>query len=199
MEPSTPCRILLIGGSLRSGSTNAAVLATAAQLAPAGTIAQVYDGLAELPHFNPDDDRDPLPPSAARLRALLEQANAVLFCTPEYAGSLPGSFKNLLDWTVGAGMYEKPVGYINASAMGAAKGAHDTLRVVLGYVNAVLVEGACIQLPVRRDTVASDGTIADPQLRAAIAATVHALAEHVGCASVSDEVPVAFGQRPTNA
>ncbi|WP_306796085.1 NAD(P)H-dependent oxidoreductase [Nocardia sp. XZ_19_369] len=26
---------------------------------------------------------------------------SVLFCTPEYAGTLPGSLKNLLDWTVG--------------------------------------------------------------------------------------------------
>jgi chromate reductase len=177
-NPSS-CRILLISGSLRAGSTNAAVLKTAARWAPTGTTAHVYRGLAELPHFNPDDDCDPLPPAAAQLRALLADADAVLFSTPEYAGSLPGSFKNLLDWSVGGGLYEKPVGFINASAHGAAKGAHDTLRVVLGYVSAQLVEEACVQLPVRRDAVGADGMIADAQLRSAIAATLAALAQHV--------------------
>jgi chromate reductase len=180
-KPSTPpsCRILLISGSLHAGSTNAAVLKTAESLAPPGATACVYSGLAELPHFNPDDDREPLPPAAARLRALLAEADAVLFSTPEYAGSLPGSFKNLLDWTVGEGLYEKPVGFINASAHGAARGAHDMLRVVLGYVSAELVEDACVQLPVRRDAVGADGLIADPELRRAIAATLAAMVKHV--------------------
>jgi NAD(P)H-dependent FMN reductase len=171
------CRILLIGGSLRTGSTNTAVLNTAASLAPLGVTAHVYRGLAELPHFNPDDDREPLPPAAAQLRALLAEADAVLFSTPEYAGSLPGSFKNLLDWTVGGGLYEKPVGFINASPFGAAKGAHDTLRVVLGYVSAHLVEAACLQLPVRRDAVGADGEIGDSEIRSAIAAALAALAK----------------------
>jgi chromate reductase len=173
------CRILLIGGSLRGGSTNAAVLATAELLVPSGARARMYHGLAELPHFNPDDDREPLPPSAAKLRALLADSDAVLFSTPEYAGSLPGSFKNLLDWTVGDGLYQKPVGYINASAHGAGLGAHATLRSVLGYVNADVVEAACVQLMVRRDAIGADGTIADTQIRAGIAAALAALTQHV--------------------
>lgn len=48
-------------------------------------------------------------------------ADAVLFCTPEYAGALPGSFKNLLDWTVGGGeTYGKPAAWINRRSMRAA-------------------------------------------------------------------------------
>jgi NAD(P)H-dependent FMN reductase len=187
---NSSCSILLIGGSLRTGSTNTAVLDTAASLAPSGVTARVYRGLAELPHFNPDDDREPLPPSAARLRALLAEADAVLFSTPEYAGSLPGSFKNLLDWTVGAGLYEKPVGFINASAHGGAKGAHDMLRVVLGYVSADLVEEACVQLPVRRDDVGTDGVITDSELRAAIAATLAALVKRVANRPPSASGPI---------
>jgi chromate reductase len=183
-EPPCPiCHILLIGGSLRAGSTNAAVLNTARALVPAGATAEVCTELGELPHFNPDDDRDPLPPSAARLRERLRAADAVLISTPEYAGSLPGSFKNLLDWTVGEGLYEKPIGFINASAHGAALGAHATLRVVLGYVNADLVEGACVQIPVRRDAVGADGIIGDPDVRSAIAAVLTALVNHVASKS----------------
>jgi chromate reductase len=180
------CHILLIGGSLRAGSTNAAVLKTAEQLVPKGATAEVYRELGELPHFNPDDDLDPLPPPAARLRERLREADAVLISTPEYAGSLPGSFKNLLDWSVGEGLYEKPIGFINASAHGAAMGAHATLRVVLGYVNADLVEEACVQIPVRRDAVGPEGVIADPDVRRAIAATLAALVKHVANKPAAD-------------
>src|SRR5438067_8496137 len=95
---STPARILLISGSTRSGSTNAAALRTAAAVAPDGVTGVVYQGLADLPHFNPDDDHEPLHPRVAELRAQIARSDAVLFCTPEYAGALPGSFKNLLDW-----------------------------------------------------------------------------------------------------
>jgi hypothetical protein len=49
----------------------------------------------------------------ARLREEITAADAVLFCTPEYAGTLPGSFKNLLDWTVGGGQLDnKPTAWI---------------------------------------------------------------------------------------
>ncbi|HTR94311.1 MAG TPA: NADPH-dependent FMN reductase [Trebonia sp.] len=90
---------MLVSGSTRSGSTNSAALATAAALAPPEVTAVVYDGLAALPAFNPDDDGDQVPAPVAGLRGEIEASEAVLFCTPEYAGTLPGSFKNLLDWT----------------------------------------------------------------------------------------------------
>jgi chromate reductase, NAD(P)H dehydrogenase (quinone) len=184
---TTKRRLLLIGGSLRSGSTNAAVLKTAQMLTPDNAVLTIYEGLAELPHFNPDDDREPLPPAAARLRELLSDADGVLFSTPEYAGALPGSFKNLLDWTVGGGMYEKPIGFINASPMGGAKSAHAMLRVVLGFINADIVEAACVQMPVRRDAIGPDGVIADPAIQSGIRAAVAALVRHIesGPTSVS--------------
>ena len=98
-------------------------------------------------------------------------ADAVLFCTPEYAGALPGSFKNLLDWTVGGGeMYGKRVAWINASGLptGAAD-AHASLRKVLGYLSTEIVEDACVHVPVPRPAVGDDGLIGDPRLRARIA------------------------------
>lgn len=176
---NSKCRILLISGSLREGSTNGAILSTAATLVPPGASVQLYRGMGELPHFNPDDDREPLPLAAAQLRAQLRESDAVLISTPEYAGTLPGSFKNLLDWTVGEGLYEKPVGFINAAAGGGGQGALATLRVVLGYITADLVDAACLQLPVRRDAYGPDGIIKDPELRKAISAALVAIVEHV--------------------
>jgi len=51
-----PCRILLISGSLRAGSTNSALLRTAQACSPSGVETTLYEGLGALPHFNPDDD-----------------------------------------------------------------------------------------------------------------------------------------------
>jgi len=140
----------------------------------------LYDELAALPAFNPDHDRAPLPPAVDRLRRAIHDADSVLFCTPEYAGALPGSFKNLLDWTVGdpaaGSMYRKPVAWINASSSGTgARGAHDSLATVLGYVGADIVDAACRHIPVARDAVGADGLIADPEVRDGIAAVVAAL------------------------
>ncbi len=116
-------QLLLIRGSVRAGSTNAAALRTAGSLAPDGVTVSSYDELAMLPHFNPDDDGDRLPAVVADLRARLATADAVLLSTPEYAGALPGAFKNLLDGSVGGGeLSRKPVGWINSSW--ALTGAH---------------------------------------------------------------------------
>ena len=163
-------RVLLVSGSTRRGSTNTAALATAAVAAPGRVTAVRYDGLADLPAFNPDDDGDRLRQAVAGLRRQIADADAVLFCTPEYAGTLPGSFKNLLDWTVGGGeIYGKPAAWINVAAPGRGKGAEDTLAVVLGYVGAVIVDAACRRIPVDRAAIGPDGTVTDPEFTAAIA------------------------------
>jgi NAD(P)H-dependent FMN reductase len=173
-------RILLICGSLRAGSVSGAVLQAARALVPAGATGTVYGRMGDLPHYSPDRDRDPVPEPVADLRSHLDQAHAVLFSTPEYAGSLPGSFKNLLDWTIGGGLYEKPVGCINASvADGRAQGAHQALRAVLAFTGSDVVEAAYVQVPVPRNCIDADGVIREPKIRAAIGQAVAALVERV--------------------
>lgn len=164
---STLPLILLLSGSLRAGSTNEAVLRTVHAVAPPARMrAVVYDGLARLPHFNPDDDTDSLPAPVSELRAAIDGATGILICTPEYAGTLPGSFKNLLDWTVGGTeICDKPVAWINAAAPGRGQGAEATLRTVLGYTGAHIVESACVKIPVGRATTGRDGLIDDPEIR----------------------------------
>lgn len=190
------CRILLVSGSLRRGSTNTALLRTAETVAPEGIAAILYDGLGRLPHFDPDLDRSPLPAAVADLRAAVHDAGAVLFCTPEYAGALPGSFKNLLDWTIGddqpGSIYEKPVAWVNASASptGAAD-AHDSLRKVLGYAHAAVVEAACRSIPVVRQAVGDDGLLHDAHVRAEISRCLESL---VGAARRTGDPRVRPGQ-----
>jgi chromate reductase, NAD(P)H dehydrogenase (quinone) len=177
---AAPVRILLVSGSTRRGSTNTAALRTAAEVVPVGVTATLYDGLADLPAFNPDHDHAPLPPAVDDLRARIAAADGVIFCTPEYAGALPGSFKNLLDWTVGGiEMYGKPVAWINVAAEGRATNAHESLAIVLGYVGAAVVESACTRVVVPRDAVGPDGLVVDPHLRSEIAGVIRRFAEHL--------------------
>ncbi len=176
-------KLLLISGSLRDGSTNSATVRTAAALAPAGIDAQIYDGMGRLPHFNPDDDPVDgvgLNREVAALRAALAAADALLLCTPEYAGALPGSFKNLLDWTVGGGQtYGMPVAWLNVSGTAAPTGgadAHESLRKVLDYTGAQIVEDACLRLPLARADVGPDALITPPAARESIVAALRTLA-----------------------
>jgi chromate reductase, NAD(P)H dehydrogenase (quinone) len=174
--------VLLVSGSLRAGSTNAALLLTAQALTPPGVTAVIYQGADRLPHFNPDHDKAPLNAEVSGLRSAIGAADAILFCTPEYAGALPGSFKNLLDWTVGdaqpRSIHGKPVAWVNASASptGAAD-AHRSLRIVLGYVGAEIVDDGCVSIPVTRQLIGDDGLIHEPSVRAGILAALAALIE----------------------
>jgi len=142
---------------------------------------RLFEGMGDLPHFNPDDDRDPLPESVLSLRSAIGGSDALLFCTPEYAGALPGSFKNLLDWTIGGGeIYGKPVAWINVSGVAAptgGAGAHDSLRAVLGYAGAQVVEAACARVPLARGDVGQDGTVVEPEAREAIGVALRALGD----------------------
>ena len=100
-----PLHVLMISGSLRRGSTNTAVLLTASLLAPRGSRDHALRRHGRPPHFNPDDDREgePVDAGVADLGEQVATADALLICTPEYAGALPGALKNLLEWTVGDG------------------------------------------------------------------------------------------------
>jgi chromate reductase, NAD(P)H dehydrogenase (quinone) len=163
-------RILLVSGSTRAGSANTAALRTLREVAPRPVTAVLYQELSDLPAFNPDDDREPLPPAAARLRRAIADCDAVVICTPEYAGGLPGSFKNLLDWTVGGGeMYGKPTAWINVAAPGRGAGAEESLASVLGYVGAAVIDKACRRIVLPRQAIGPDGMVSDPEFRAEVA------------------------------
>lgn len=169
--------ILLISGSLRAKSSNSALLRTAATLTPDGFRGVPYDGMGELPHFNPDDDHDPLPQAVSDLRQQIDTAAALLICTPEYAGALPGSFKNVLDWTVGGvEIGDKPTAWINVSANATnAANAHASLRLVLDYTDAAIVDEACAHLPVTPAMIDENGFITDDVVREGIRTSLVAL------------------------
>lgn len=171
--------ILGISGSLRSASSNTAVVRAAAALAPAGVEVEIYDGLATLPHFNPDLDVEPLPSTVTALRDAVARADALLISSPEYAHGVPGSLKNALDWLVsGVEIVHKPVAVINASSRAAH--AYASLTETLRTMSTVVVDDASVTLALgsaQRDAAA---ILADPglaaSLRSALASLTRAIA-----------------------
>lgn len=153
--------VLLVCGSTRARSTNLALLRALVETPPEGVTCVLDDSLVRLPHFDPD--ADPVPPSVADLRARIATSDAVLFCTPEYAGALPGSLKNLLDWTVG-GTETSGVrtGWVNVAAPPRGAGAHAELATVAAYTELAVVHEACVRIEVPRSAVSEDGRLLDP-------------------------------------
>jgi len=136
-------RILAISGSLQARSSNLALVQAAVALAPAGVEIVLFDGLRELPHFNPDLELDgPLPVVQAWRTALAESA-AVLIACPEYGFSLPGVIKNGIDWAIGSGELERKVVGVTASVTHPDRGRRGlgALRDTLNAVSARIVGG----------------------------------------------------------
>jgi NAD(P)H-dependent FMN reductase len=159
-------RLLAISGSLRAHSSNGELLRALSRLAQPTDEIEIYDGLATLPHFNPDLDQEGmvLPPSVAELRRMIAGADGLAISSPEYAHGVPGSLKNALDWLVsGPEMVYKPIGLLNPSPRSAF--AHASLAETLRTMSTTLVEGACIALPIAGRGLNADGILADEELR----------------------------------
>ena len=153
-------RILAVSGSLRAGSYNTGLARAAAEVAPDGVDVELYDRLGELPPF--DADLEGMEPeSVVDLRERIAKADAVLFVTPEYNGSIPGPLKNAIDWASRprgeAALLNKTVAVAGASTgRYGAFSAQQDLRRVLGIAGARVV---CPELPVARaqDSCAESG------------------------------------------
>ena len=178
-------QLLVIPGSLRAQSFNAALARAAGQLAPDGVAVDLYEGLGELPLYDQDrDEADADPPAAvSELRERIEQADAVLFVTPEYNGSLPGVLKNAVDWVSarhrGSSLQNKTVAVAGATTgQYGAIWAQQDLRRILGISGARVLAG---ELPVSRAQNVFDdaGRLRDPLVAERLRAHVAALVDEV--------------------
>lgn len=171
-------RILGVSGSLRTGSSNTALLRAVAALASEGMEILIAPPLDGLPHFNPDLDGENPPSPVRAWRALLESADGVFICSPEYAHGIPGVLKNALDWDVSSGkLVHKPVALINASPnhLGAAK-AQASLAQTLTAMSAKVIKQAAVSVPAVYKKLDAEGRLTDPETARALRASVAALA-----------------------
>ncbi|KAB7742922.1 FMN reductase [Parvibaculum sedimenti] len=172
-------RILAISGSLRGASSNTQALRALTSLAPAGVEVVLYEGIGELPHFNPDMDGDAPPGAVVHFRAALAGADGVVFSSPEYAHGVPGVLKNALDWVVGSGEFaEKPVAIVNASPR--AVHALASLTETLTMMAARIVPEASIAVPLLGRALPEGGILADAEIADALGKAIADFARTIG-------------------
>ncbi|HVZ39437.1 MAG TPA: NADPH-dependent FMN reductase [Candidatus Kapabacteria bacterium] len=165
--------ILAISGSLRAVSSNTNLLRALADLASPNHTIRIFDGLAELPAFNPDIDTMPGPEAVERFRAELRASHGVIFSTPEYAHGVPGSLKNALDWVVGSGeLVDRPVAIFNASPRSTYALASLTETLSVMSTRIIAEAGTTIQLMGRN--LGAEGIAADPEFSLALRAGLEA-------------------------
>jgi hypothetical protein len=163
--------LLLIGGSLCSGSGNAAVLRTAATFGPA----TIYQGLGDCRTSTQTTIANRSTPLSPNSAPRLKRPTPCCSARPSTrAGCLVRSRTCSTGRSAAVEIYQKPVASINASSVAAPTGgadAHDSLRKVLTHAGAVIVGEACVHIPIPRDAV-SDGLVQDLDLRNQIADVV---------------------------
>jgi chromate reductase, NAD(P)H dehydrogenase (quinone) len=94
-------KILVIPGSLRTGSHNVKLAATAAyELAQAGAdVTRLSLGDFPMPIYDGDlQAKSGVPKHAINLKRMIGAHHGVLFVTPEYNSSVPPLVKNTIDW-----------------------------------------------------------------------------------------------------
>ena len=136
-------RILGICGSLRADSYNRQLLSVLGEYFPEDVSFSIFDAV-DVPVFNADLEVDGEPPSVSALKKAIAEADLVVFATPEYNGSIPGSMKNLIDW---ASRAPDPLKGKPAAIIGGTTGRFGTahaqlmLRHILVYMNCPLLPG----------------------------------------------------------
>jgi chromate reductase len=137
-------RILAVSGSLREGSFNTSLLRAALEAAPEGIELALWEGIGDLALYDEDLETDDVPESVRRLREDWAAADAILFATPEYNGSVPGGLKNAIDWAsrpqLEALLRNKPVAVVGASTgQFGALWAQQDLKRILGIAGARVI------------------------------------------------------------
>jgi chromate reductase len=124
----TTTRIIGVSGSLRRASLNSALLRAAAESMPQSATLEIgsikgiplYDGDVEAAHG--------IPETVLRLKEQIVAADGLLLVTPEYNNSLPGVFKNAVDWLSRPSTdIPRVFGGRRVAVMGASPGGFGTL------------------------------------------------------------------------
>jgi len=180
-------RILAVSGSTKEKSTSRLFLEYVAEAFGEEVAITIYDGIEHLPHFNPDLEEQ-LPQAVAQFRQAIKQADGILFCTPEYVFSLPGSLKNAIEWTVSTTLFSgKPVAMIVAAASG--EKAYESLGLIMTTIESVLPEEAKVLIKGAKGKIKEDLTIADPAVVADIHRVMRSLMQSI---ELKDTTPTKY-------
>ena len=154
--------ILAIIGSASAHSANLQVIEKIAALAKDECELNIYQDLKTLPHFDPELSLANTPESVVHFRKLIEEADGVIICTPEYVFSIPSGLKNALEWCVSTTLFtDKSCGLITASASG-LKG-HEELRLIMSTLMAKFTDETTLLIQGVKGKFDEQGNITEPK------------------------------------
>lgn len=153
-------KVVAICGSTRQNSTNHSLIKAIADLSADDLDVTVFNGIGLLPQFNPDDDGDNVSAEVTEFRQLLDSADGILICTPEYAHGVPGALKNAIDWTISSSQFpHKPTMLITASTGG--NFGHKALMETLKAIEAKNIDNLQMVIPFVKTKISMDHQITD--------------------------------------
>jgi chromate reductase len=125
----------------------------------------VFEDHKRVPVFD-EDIENPTPPAVEALRCGVEAADAVIFSTPEYNQSLPGSAKNLIDWLSRFESLDgKPVAIVGATTgPWGTRIAQSQLRHALLAVGSLVMPGPSLFVRQAGDAFNADAHLVDPRV-----------------------------------
>lgn len=171
-------KILGISGSLRQQSFNTAALRAAQSVLPDGAEMEFAD-LSGIPLYDQDLRDKNVPESVVTLATQIQQADALLFATPEYNYSIPGGLKNAIDWVSRENpnpFSGKPAAIMSAS-MGMLGGARAQyhLRQIMVFQNVHCLNRPEVMIAAAHQRFDADGNLTDDATREHISGLVNAL------------------------
>ncbi|MEP7268435.1 MAG: NADPH-dependent FMN reductase [Saprospiraceae bacterium] len=153
-------KVLAISGSTRQNSINHSLIKAIAELSATSLEITIFEGIANLPQFNPDNDGDNVAKEVADFRQQLDSAEGIIICTPEYAHGVPGTLKNAIDWTISSSSFpQKPTMLITASIGGHY--GHKALMETLKAIEAKNIDNLQMVIPFVKTKISMDNKITD--------------------------------------
>jgi chromate reductase len=157
-----------LSGSLREASFNSALLRNAAGLMPKDAELLV-ESIRGIPLYDGDVEAEAgIPEKVAALKDAIAAADGLLLVTPEYNNSIPGVFKNAVDWLSRPPADIKRVfGGKPVAVIGASQGGFGTILSqnawlpVLHTLGALLWSERRLLVSRARTVFGEDGTLSD--------------------------------------
>lgn len=153
-------KVIAICGSTRQNSINHSLIKAIVDLSTENLDITIFDGIANLPQFNPDNDGEYVANEVADFRQQVNNAEGIIICTPEYAHGVPGTLKNAIDWTISSSQFpHKPTMLITASTVGSF--GHKALLETLKAIEAKNIDNLQLVISFAKTKINNENQITD--------------------------------------